>query len=74
MVERQRILLKHARKKIASFLNATASEIIFTAGGTEADNLILHNAVTNLEVKRIITSKIEHHAVLHIGRFFKRDI
>jgi len=54
-----------ARKKIAKHFNVTASEIIFTAGGTEADNLILHNAILNLNVKRIITSKLEHHAVLH---------
>ncbi|ARV13654.1 cysteine desulfurase family protein [Polaribacter sp. SA4-12] len=54
-----------ARKKIAKHFNVTASEIVFTAGGTEADNLILHNAVLNLGVKRIVTSKIEHHAVLH---------
>ena len=54
-----------ARKNIANHFNVSASEIIFTAGGTEADNLILHNAVLNLEVTRIITSKIEHHAVLH---------
>ena len=54
-----------ARKNIAKHFNVTASEIIFTAGGTEADNLILHNAVFNLGVKRIITTKIEHHAVLH---------
>lgn len=54
-----------ARKNIAKHFNVTASEIIFTAGGTEADNLILHNAVLNLGVEVIITSKIEHHAVLH---------
>ena len=54
-----------ARKNIAKHFNVTASEIIFTAGGTEADNLILQNAVTNLGVQTIITSKIEHHAVLH---------
>lgn len=54
-----------ARKNIAKQFNVTASEIVFTAGGTEADNLILHNAVLNLNVKRIITTKIEHHAVLH---------
>jgi cysteine desulfurase len=54
-----------ARKNIAKHFNVTASEIIFTAGGTEADNLILHNAVINLGVEVIITSKIEHHAVLH---------
>ena len=64
-------LVETARKNIASVLNASASEIIFTAGGTEADNLILQNAVTNLDVKRIITSKIEHHAVLHTVDFLK---
>ena len=64
-------LVETARKNIANLLNASAAEIIFTAGGTEADNLILHNAVTNLGVKRIITSKIEHHAVLHTVAFLK---
>lgn len=54
-----------ARKNIAKCLNASANEIIFTAGGSEADNLILRNAVVNLEVTTIISSKIEHHAVLH---------
>jgi cysteine desulfurase len=54
-----------ARKNIAKHFNVSASEIIFTAGGTEADNLILQSAVTNLDVEIIITSKIEHHAVLH---------
>lgn len=54
-----------ARKNIAKYLNASANEIIFTAGGSEADNLILRNAVTNLNVTTIISSKIEHHAVLH---------
>ena len=64
-------LVETARKNIANLLNASAAEIIFTAGGTEADNLILHNAVTNLGVKRMITSKIEHHAVLHTVAFLK---
>ena len=50
-------LVETARKNIANLLNATAAEIIFTAGGTEADNLILNNAVTNLGVKRMITSR-----------------
>ncbi len=56
--------IERARRNIARRFNVKASEIIFTAGGSEADNMILHNAVNNLEVKRIITSKIEHHAVL----------
>ena len=58
-------LVEYSRRSIAKTLNCSANEIVFTAGGSEADNLILNNAVTNLEVKRIITSKIEHHAVLH---------
>ena len=64
-------LVETARNNIANLLNASASEIIFTAGGTEADNLIIHNAVNNLGVKRIITSKIEHHAVLHTVAFLQ---
>ena len=61
-----------ARKNIAQHFNVSASEIIFTAGGTEADNLILHNAVLNLGVKTIITSKIEHHAVLHTCLYLQK--
>ncbi|NNK17702.1 MAG: cysteine desulfurase [Maribacter sp.] len=54
-----------ARKTIATHLNAHPSEIVFTSGGTEADNMILRSAVRDLGVNTIITSKIEHHAVLH---------
>lgn len=65
--------IETARKNIAKWFNASASEIIFTAGGTEADNLILQNAVLNLGVKKIITSKIEHHAVLHTCHYLEKD-
>jgi len=58
-------LIEQSRKHIASFFNVSSSEICFTSGGTEADNLILRSAVRDLGVKTIITSKIEHHAVLH---------
>ena len=58
-------LIEQARKTVAKQLNVAASEIVFTSGGTEADNLILNSAVRDLGVKRIITSRIEHHAVLH---------
>ncbi|MDT0293741.1 cysteine desulfurase family protein [Mesonia ostreae] len=57
--------IENARKTVAKHLNVTAAEIIFTSGGTEADNLALNSAVRDLGVKRIITSKIEHHAVLY---------
>ena len=56
-------ILELSRKSIAKNLNATAQEIIFTSCGTEANNWILRSAVKDLQVKRIITSKIEHHAV-----------
>ena len=62
-----------ARKNIAKHFNVSAAEIIFTGSGTEADNLILFNAVLNLGVTRIITSKIEHHAVLHTCEFLQKS-
>lgn len=58
-------LIEQARKNIAKQLKVSASEIIFTSGGTEADNFVLNSAVRDLGVKRIITSKIEHHAIGH---------
>ncbi len=58
-------LLENCRREIADHFNVSASEIIFTSGGTEADNLIINSCVRDLGVTRIITSKIEHHAVLH---------
>lgn len=58
-------LIEQSRKTIAQYLNVSAGEIVFTSGGTEADNLVLRSAVKDLGVKHIITSKIEHHAVLH---------
>jgi cysteine desulfurase len=57
--------IETARKEIAKQINAAPQEIIFTSGGTESDNMILHCAVKDLGVKRIISSPIEHHAVLH---------
>ena len=58
-------ILELSRKSIAKQLNSAAQEIIFTSCGTEANNWILRSAVKDLKVKRIITSKIEHHAVLY---------
>ncbi|WP_100611481.1 cysteine desulfurase family protein [Confluentibacter lentus] len=58
-------IIEKYRKQIASHLNVSASEIVFTSGGTEADNLVLRSAVRDLGITHIVTSKIEHHAVLH---------
>ncbi|MGI9552842.1 MAG: cysteine desulfurase family protein, partial [Aurantibacter sp.] len=65
--------IESARKTIAKYLNAHPSEIIFTSGGTEADNMILRCSVRDLGVKTIITSKIEHHAVLHTAEELEQE-
>ena len=66
-------IIESCRKRIASHFNALASEIVFTSGGTEADNLVLKSAVKDLKVTHIITSKIEHHAVLHTVEQLEKD-
>lgn len=66
-------LIEQARKTVAKQLNVAASEIVFTSGGTEADNLVLTSAVRDLEVKRIITTRIEHHAVLYTIEHLQKE-
>ncbi|MEG1238295.1 MAG: cysteine desulfurase family protein [Flavobacterium sp.] len=66
-------VLELSRKSIAKHLNCSAQEIIFTSGGTEADNWILRSAVEDLKIERIITSKIEHHAVLHAAMALEEE-
>ena len=58
-------MIETARKSIAKHLNCEPQEIIFTSGGTESDNMILRCAVKDLNVKTIVSSVLEHHAVLH---------
>lgn len=57
--------IEMARKKVASLLNTSPAEIFFTSGGTEADNAILKGAIQSKGIKTVITSKVEHHAVIH---------
>ncbi|SFD24872.1 cysteine desulfurase family protein [Algibacter pectinivorans] len=66
-------LIEKSRKAIAQSLNVSAGEIIFTSGGTEADNLVLNSAVKDLGITHIITTKIEHHAVLHTVEKLQKD-
>ncbi|MHA7842513.1 MAG: cysteine desulfurase family protein [Winogradskyella sp.] len=68
-----KVLLEQCRKNIASYFNVSASEIVFTSGGTEADNLALRSAVRDLGATEIITSKIEHHAVLHTAEQLQKE-
>jgi len=66
-------LIEGIRKDIATYFNVSAGEIVFTSGGTEADNLVLRSAVRDLEVKHIITSRIEHHAILHTAEQLENE-
>lgn len=63
--------IEMARKSIAKMLNCSPMEICFTSGGTEADNLAINGAIHQLKVKHIISSPIEHHAVLHTVEHYK---
>lgn len=60
-----RAAIETARKKVAELLQCTPGEIIFTSGGTEADNAIIHGAIQTYKIKNAISSPIEHHAVMH---------
>ena len=55
--------LEEARRKIAHLVGAKPSEIVFTSCGTESNNMVLKNAITDLGVERILVSKIEHPSV-----------
>ncbi|HNS12567.1 MAG TPA: cysteine desulfurase family protein [Bacteroidia bacterium] len=60
-----RSAIEQARKSVARFLNVSPAEIFFTSGGTEANNTAIFCSVRDLAVKHVISSAIEHHAVLH---------
>ena len=66
--------IEEAREKIAHLIGANPSEIVFTAGGTEADNYAIKGIAWANKKKgnHIITSKIEHHAVLHSCQFLEK--
>ena len=70
---RAAVALQHARETVANFLGCKASEITFTSGGTESDNLgIIGLALANPRGKHIITSPTEHEAVLASVDYLKR--
>ena len=67
-----RTLIEKTRKTIANQFNASTSEIYFTSCGTESDNMVLISAVRDLNVKTIITSKVEHKAVLNVVKYLEK--
>jgi cysteine desulfurase len=60
-----RSVIEVARKTVANLLKVSPAEIFFTSGGTEANNMAIRCTVRDLGIKHAITTKIEHHAVLH---------
>lgn len=68
-----RAAIESSRKKIAELLHCTPGEIIFTSGGTEADNAILVSAIQTYSFRNVITSHIEHHAVEHTLRNLAKE-
>ncbi len=60
-----RAAIESARKAVANLIGASTAEIFFTSGGTESNNMAIKCAVSDLGIKRIITSPIEHHCVKH---------
>lgn len=64
----------HAREQVAALVNAKPAEIYFTAGGTESDNWVIFGAADKLKAKgnHIITTKIEHHAMLHSCQYLEK--
>jgi cysteine desulfurase len=68
-----RAAIEKARKKVADLLNTSPSEIFFTSGGTEADNTAIRCSIETHNISNAITSKIEHHAVLHTLQHLEKE-
>jgi len=67
-----RVIIENARTTIANLLKATPSEIFFTSGGTEAINTIISGVLQKTEITRVITSPIEHSAMLKSIEYYAR--
>ncbi|MEO6150458.1 MAG: cysteine desulfurase family protein [Mucilaginibacter sp.] len=68
-----RTLLERSRKTIAGLLRTSPAEIFFTSGGTEADNTAIRCGIIDHHLKHAITSRIEHHAVIHTLQAMERS-
>jgi cysteine desulfurase len=68
-----RAAVEQSRRTVARLLNCAPGEIIFTSGGTEADNMAIFGSVRDLGVEHVITSPIEHHAVEYVAQALERD-
>ncbi len=70
-----KVALEEARETVADFCNARAANIYFTSGGTESDNIAIKGVAYELKKKgkHIVTSKVEHHAVLHTCEYLEKE-
>ena len=65
--------IEKSRSRVAEILCCEPGEIFFTSGGTEADNMFITNTVLEKKIDTIITSKIEHHALLHCCDYLNKS-
>lgn len=64
--QKSKVVIEEAREKVASLIGAEPSEIVFTSGGTESDNAVIKGVLAvSGDKNEVITSELEHHAVLH---------
>lgn len=70
-----KVALEEAREKVSAFCNVRPADIYFTSGGTESDNMAIKGVAYEFKKKgrHIITSQIEHHAVLHCCEYLEKD-
>ncbi len=68
-----RLAVETSRKSVAKTLGAKPGEIFFTSGGTESNNTAITTSIRDLNCTHIITSPIEHHAVLHTVEYYGRQ-
>lgn len=66
-------IIEESRKKVAELVGALPGEIFFTSGGTESDNTALVSTVRSRDIKTLITSPLEHHAILHTASFLEKE-
>jgi len=71
--QKAHVAVEDARDRIASYIGAEASEIIFTSGGTESNNAAIKGVIKATGKKHVITSRVEHHAVLHPIQYGRKD-
>lgn len=67
------VAVEEAREKIASIIGAEPFEIIFTSGGTESNNAVIKGVISATGKKHVVTSRVEHHAVLHPIQYGRKN-